>query len=243
MSTFTFTPNQVTLAMSYHLTPVSSNIKTGPMPVSTSSRDSCSPSCPFYGNGCYAESGPLRIHWNAVTANLRGDTFDTFCNNIAALEQGSIWRFNQAGDLPHVGGTIDNEALKQLTEANQGLKGFTYTHHDVTIPENLEAVTVANIAGFTINLSANDLDHADQLYATGLPVCVVLPITQDTNTVTPAGNKVVVCPAAIRDDVSCFTCQLCQKADRNVIIGFPAHGTGMKKADTVARKVISIKAI
>ena len=150
---------------------------------------------------------------------------------------------NQAGDLPHVGGIIDNEAMKMICEANQGLKGFTYTHHDVTITENLEIVELCNVAGFTVNLSANDLDHADTLYSTGLPVCVVLPITQTDNIKTPKGNTVVVCPATIRENVSCFTCQLCQKATRNVIVGFPAHGRDMKRADSVARKTIMLKSI
>lgn len=238
-----FKPNPITLAMSYHITTQSANVKTGPMPVTTSSRASCSPVCPFFDNGCYAESGPLRLHWNAVTAGLRGMSFEAFCEAISSIEEGSIWRMNQAGDLPHIGGLIDGEAMKQLCEANQGLKGFTYTHHDISLPENLEIVEMCNVAGFTVNLSANDIDHADTLYETGLPVCVVLPITQDENITTPAGNKVVVCPATIRDDVSCYTCQLCQKADRKVIVGFPAHGTGMKKADNVSRKIINIKSI
>ena len=237
-----FNLSPVTLAMSFHLTPISTNVKTGPIPVSTSSRETCSPVCPFFGNGCYAESGPLRIHWNAVTANLRGMGYTAFCDSIATLEEGTLWRLNQAGDLPHVGGYIDAGAVAMLVEANQGLKGFTYTHHDVTIPENMHIVEVANIAGFTINLSANDLSHADTLADTGLPVCVVLPIDQEENTLTPMGRKVVVCPAAIRENVSCFTCQLCQRADRTTIIGFPSHGSGAKKADTVAR-FIPIKAI
>lgn len=238
-----FHPSKITLSMSYHITMVSTNVKTGPMPVTTSSRESCSPVCPFFGNGCYAESGPLRIHWNAVTANQRGEGFYEHCTTIASIEAGSIWRMNQAGDLPHVGGLIDAGAMRLLCEASQHLRGFTYTHHDMTIEENLSIVEECNIAGFTVNLSANDLDHADTLYSTGLPVVVVLPITQEENLTTPAGYKVVVCPAAIRENVSCFTCQLCSRADRQVIVGFPAHGTGMKKADSVARKIINIKAI
>lgn len=237
-----FKLNPVTQSLAFHLTPVSNNVKTGPIPVSTSSRDSCSPVCPFFDNGCYAESGPLRIHWNAVTANLRGMSFEVFCQTIASLEEGQLWRMNQAGDLPHVGGYIDAGAVAMLIEANQGKRGFTYTHHDMTLPGNLDIVELANVSGFTINLSANDLSHADQLADTGLPVCVVLPIDQEVNTVTPDGRRVVVCPAAIRENVSCMTCQLCQRADRTVIVGFPSHGTGAKKADAVAR-VIPIKAI
>lgn len=238
-----FKVNPIIAAQAFHITPVSANVKTGPIPVTTSTRESCSPTCDFFGNGCYAESGPLRIHWNAVTAGLRGMSFDAFCEAIASFEPETFWRMNQAGDLPHIGGYIDSGAMHRLIEANSGLRGFTYTHHDITIPENLEIVELANISGFTVNLSANNVEHADALYQTGLPVCVVLPIDTEENFVSPAGNKIVVCPATIRENVSCATCQLCARVDRNIIIGFPAHGTGQKKADSVARKIIPIKSI
>jgi hypothetical protein len=55
-------------------------------------------------------------------------------------------------------------------------------------------------------------------------VVVVLPSTTTANTTTPKGRTVVVCPATIRDDISCASCQLCQR-QRSVIVGFPAHGT------------------
>ena len=55
------------------------------------------------------------------------------------------------------------------------------------------------------------------------PVVVVLPSTTTANTVTPAGRPVVICPATQRDDVSCASCQLCQR-QRAAIVGFPAHG-------------------
>ena len=238
-----FKLNPVTESMRFHLTMVSSNIKTGPIPVSTSSRETCSPICPFFDNGCYAESGPLRIHWESVTHNMRGFSFVVFCETIAVLPEGQLWRLNQAGDLPHVGGIIDHGAMHLLIEANQGLKGFTYTHHDIYLDDNLTIIEECNISGFTVNLSANDLEHADTLYSTGLPVCVVLPITQENNTYTPNGTKVIICPSAIRENVSCMTCQLCQIVDRNVIIGFPSHGSGAKKANAIALRIIPIKAI
>ena len=55
------------------------------------------------------------------------------------------------------------------------------------------------------------------------PVVVVLPSTTTANTTTPAGRPVVICPATQRDDVSCASCQLCQR-QRTAIVGFPAHG-------------------
>jgi hypothetical protein len=190
-------------------------------------------------NGCYADSGPLALHWNAVSAGTRGTDWSTFCTSIASLPDAQLWRHNQAGDLPHVAGTIDAAAVAQLVDANRGKRGFTYTHHVLT-DANLSTIAAANAAGFTVNLSADDLDECDSMIDTGLPVVVLLPADQKTNTVTPRGRKVIVCPATIRDDVSCATCQMCARADRGqTAIGFPAHGSGAKKATAIAIKRIS----
>jgi hypothetical protein len=172
---------------------------------------------------CYAASGPLALHWAAVSAGTRGTDWGQFCTSIAALPNGQLWRHNQAGDLPQTSGTIDAVKLGQLVAANRGKRGFTYSHHRDAA--SLTWIRHANAWGFTVNLSANDLTDADYLADTGAgPVVVVLPSTQSQNTVTPAGRRVVVCPATQRDDVSCATCQLCQR-QRDTIVGFPAHGS------------------
>lgn len=214
--------------MQVHLTLKSANAKTGPIPVSTTERDSCPTDCAMRA-GCYAASGPLALHWAAVSAGTRGTSWGQFTQAIAALPEGQLWRHNQAGDLPQAGGTIDAVKLGQLVAANQGRRGFTYTHHRDRA--SLAWVKHANEWGFTVNLSANDLSDADALAETGAgPVVVVLPSTQTQNTETPAGRKVVVCPATQRDDVSCATCQLCQR-QRSAIVGFPAHGTRKRVID------------
>jgi hypothetical protein len=178
---------------------------------------------------CYAASGPLALHWSAVSAGTRGTSWGQFTQAIAALPDNQLWRHNQAGDLPQVNGTVDAVKLGQLVAANQGKRGFTYSHHRDAA--SLAWIRHANAWGFTVNLSANDLRDADALADTGAgPVVVVLPSTQTENTTTPAGRKVVVCPATQRDDVSCATCQLCQR-QRGTIVGFPAHGTRKRVID------------
>lgn len=214
--------------MQVHLTLKSANVKTGPIPVSTTERDSCPADCAMRVE-CYAASGPLALHWSAVSAGTRGTSWGQFCESIAALPDGQLWRHNQAGDLPQVDGTVDAVKLGQLVAANQGKRGFTYSHHRDAA--SLAWIRHANAWGFTVNLSANDLRDADALADTGAgPVVVVLPSTQTENTTTPAGRKVVVCPATQRDDVSCATCQLCQR-QRGTIVGFPAHGTRKRVID------------
>ena len=214
--------------MQVHLTLSSANAKTGPIPVSTTERASCPADCKMKTE-CYAASGPLALHWAAVSAGTRGTAWGQFCETIAALPAGQLWRHNQAGDLPGDGRTVDPVALGQLVAANAGKRGFTYSHYRDAA--SLHWIGHANRWGFTVNLSANDLTDADALAdADAGPVVVVLPSTQTGNTTTPRGRKVVVCPATLRDDVSCATCQLCQR-QRAAIVGFPAHGTRKRVID------------
>ena len=156
-------------------------------------------------------------------------SWDAFCEAVEDLPDRSLWRHNQAGDLPHTAGVIDRPRTFQLAAANLGRRGFTYTHHDPFIGKNLRTIWAVSEMGFTVNLSANNLEHADTLAITKLPVVVVLPTDQLENLKTPAGRQVVVCPAVVRDDTTCATCQLCYQRDRSSIVGFPAHGSGKKK--------------
>jgi hypothetical protein len=220
----------------YHMTLQSKNKKVGKMPVTTSTATTCPTSCPFKANGCYAYGYPLKGHWDKVTEGERGDDWSTFIDKIKALPPMQKWRHNQAGDLPGDMEELDGDKCVDLARANEGKRGFTYTHYNVLDNfQNAIIVNSMNHLGFTVNVSANNLDHADKLCDMDIaPVVVVLPIEQTTNTVTPKGRKVVVCPATFKDDVSCASCMLCEKWDRNVVVGFPAHGTSKKKASVVA---------
>ena len=218
--------------MQVHLTLKSANVKTGPIPVSTTTKDSCPPDCAMRAE-CYAASGPLAMHWAKVTAGERGTDWTTFVQSIAGLPDGQLWRHNQAGDLPVTpAGTVDAVKLGALVHANTGRRGFTYSHHRDA--QSVNWIRHANAWGFTVNLSANNLADADTLadYRAGpvVVVVVVLPSTQTTNAKTPAGRPVVICPATQRDDVSCATCQLCAR-QRDVIVGFPGHGTRKRVID------------
>lgn len=223
------------------LTLRSRNVKTGPIPVSTTSAGTCPTSCPLLHSGCYADSGPLALHWASVSAGDVGMDWNAFCAAVGALPAGQLWRHNQAGDLPGTGDTIDTDQLAQLVTANTGRNGFTFTHKPTSNPANAAAIEDANKAGFTVNLSANNLSHADELATLGIaPVAVVLPKQVNgavTRTVqTPEGRTVSVCPATYRDDVTCQTCGLCQRQTRACIVGFPAHGNTRAKASAIASR-------
>jgi hypothetical protein len=135
-----------------------------------------------------------------------------------------LWRHNEEGDLPGHGEEIDAKALGALVRANEGRHGYTYTHKG-TSARNLGEIAKANAGGFTVNLSANGLRHADQLLETKAgPVCAVVTSEVKRNGKTPGGNRFVVCPAAVRDDMTCARCGICARRDRAFIVAFPAHG-------------------
>ena len=226
--------------MKIHLTLISQNGKTVPIPVTTSESSTCPDVCPFKKSGCYADSGPLAIHWLKVSKGERGDSLDALTKQIKAFPRNQVWRHNQAGDLPGLSNAIDSDKLAQIVEANKGRRGFTYTHKPCEgdsnqATSNRAAVRFANREGFTVNLSANNISHADRLVdlQAGPVVCVVPEVTQDVF-YTPQGRKGIVCPAQQRDDITCANCQLCSRSNRSVIIGFRAHGTSKRKAEAIA---------
>ena len=230
---------QQTMQKTYHLSAESSNVKTGGIPVSTSPWFTCAESCPFREGGCYAKQGPLAWHWRKVSTGQRGVPWQSFLGLIASIAPGSLWRHNQAGDLPGEGDDIDAKMLSQLVAANMGKRGWTYTHKPVTgnSPQavgNRASVRYANRNGFRVNLSADTLAEADELADVDCgPVVVVLPSDSPHTVRTPAGRKVIVCPAQ-RGNVTCADCGLCA-ASRSVIVGFIAHGRSSKKVESVCR--------
>ena len=215
----------------------SSNRKTGPIPVTYGSRKTCPPSCPHYEDDCYGEDFLTSLAWNRVDRD--GVPLPGLVNFIQSMPEGQLWRDKVAGDLPGDGERVDAAALGEVVKANIGRRGFTYSHKKS--PQAIKWIRHANEWGYTINLSADDAGEADTLadLQAGPVVCVV-PMDTPAKATTPAGRSIVVCPAQLKDDVTCFSCQLCQRRDRAVIVGFRAHGSKAKIADARARKVIPI---
>jgi hypothetical protein len=233
----------------YHITNKSSNRKTGPIPVITSSCKTCPDNCPFKKNGCYGNGGPLGLHWRKVSEGLEGYalTFDKLLERVQtaadkAKKQGvSRIRLWQAGDMPGLNKKINLSQVKRLVKTLKSFQmPFGYTHKLPT-RENRKAIRYCNKRGVTINLSANNLRHADLLFKLNIgPVTVALPKNSPLKGIrTPEGRKVVICPAVISDNITCASCggnkgPLCWRTNRNYIIGFPAHGSGARKVSATA---------
>jgi hypothetical protein len=208
-------------------TRISRNRKTGFIPVTTSEENTCPSSCPLKEkNICYAKKGKVKIIWQEVKNGISKrwnkpfkNDYDSLLKEIKKLPPGQLWRHNQAGDLAHTGNneSIDFDKLKQLVKANKGKNGFTYTHK-TQLEENFQKIKYANNNGFTINLSANDLQHADELKKHNLPIATIVgnkPVKQ-----TPQGHRIRMCPNQVNEAVTCSVCLMCSKSKRNYIVGF-----------------------
>lgn len=212
------------------ITFTSGNRITGDILVTTSPRHSCPTTCSLRGANCYAEGGHIG-HWLWTHLDLTRPNADTrvrvynffqLLTVVRQLAPGSVWRHNQAGDLSHDDGTIHEVKLRALVEANRGKRCFTFTHHDVLSNEtNRRLVSYAVGQGFMINLSADNLEHADALADLGIaPVAAIVPSIQTENVVTPKGRRVAICPARRVQGMTCGRCQICTKPHK-AIIGFP----------------------
>ena len=212
--------------MRVHITARSSNVKTGPIPVTTTERASCQSTCPFYDKGCYAKSGPLALHWHKVSNGERGTDWQGLCKFVSQLPAKQLWRHNQAGDLPHDSGDINFSDMVELVLANHGKRGFTYTHH-VLNDHNAAIIKAANDHGFTVNVSTESKADAVATFKQGLPAVVVVP-SDHADTAEHEGVKFVTCPAQTNDTMTCSECGLCSQADRKCVVMFKAHGNAKR---------------
>jgi hypothetical protein len=159
--------------------PGKENRKTGPIPTAYVARESCPSSCPLLGNGCYAETGNIGLHWG----KMKGVPRAKFCLIVAEkLGPRQLWRYAVAGDLPGFGGLIDRAALQLLTTANMRRPVIAYTRKPVLDGEhpaaasNRRFIAEAIEGGLMLNLSDNNPSHADALAALDLaPVVTILP--------------------------------------------------------------------
>jgi len=202
----------------------SGNSKTGPIPTSMSERGTCPPSCSFYAAGCYALYGHVGFFWKSID-DSNSVSWEGFLSNVARLPDGQLWRHNVAGDLQGVGNSVDIKKLLDLACANDGKRGFTFTHKPIETRTERQAVQAANAMGFTVNLSADTLEDADRLADLDVgPVTVVVASDAPHKMRTPKGRFVIVCPAQRREDTTCESCGLCALPKRKAIIAFRAHG-------------------
>ena len=215
--------------MKIRITLNSKNKKLGKMPTTTTERKSCPDSCPLKNGDCYGEKVHASLVWGETETGFNKRWGKNFSNSwddtIKAItnfpESVDIWRHNQIGDLPNDGDdneSIDEKKLDQLVKANNGRRVICFTHKH-KYKKNIELIKKANDNGFTINLSANNLEHADELAKHNLPVAVIV---DEHTTATPDGRPVAMCLSQTKG-LTCKQCKLCSVNTRKTIVGFLKH--------------------
>ena len=217
----------------FHLSRCSSNKKTGPIPVTTTSKNSCPASCGMR-HVCYAKNSYLAMHWAQVSNGFRSKRWREHLEDLESLPFGSPLRLNQAGDLvASASGRLSCAFINGLLSVvkSRRLQAWTYTHHDHTVGDNGKLLRRANREGLRINVSTETEESADRAIASGLPAVLAVS-SEETRTVwrTPGRNLVKVCPAQLRD-TDCNRCMLCHKRGSKVIIAFLAHGSRKSRAN------------
>lgn len=218
----------------YHsLTPQSQNAKLGLGVAShMSSKNSCPNSCPLRNKECYARFSYTGIHWEKLSSG-KGLSWNQFVQKVESLPTNYKLRLNVAGDLVPTkenGEIIDQKALKKLftVAKSRNLTCWGYSHKKLT-SGNIKILKEAAKNNVIINASCDSLKEVDEARSKGLPAVVTVPRDFKSGTLTPKGNKVIICPQQTHGK-TCAECMLCAK-DRSVTIAFLSHGTAAKSLD------------
>ena len=219
---------------------ISSNKKLGGLPATTTSKDSCPTTCSYNpasgGGGCYAAQGPMEWQWRKLDDpnNDKALNIHQLAERLSRLRKHTLFRLNQAGDLPGNGLEINATETQQLVDACGHADGFGFTHYRPDVGNNAALILAANQSGLTINMSAENLTQVDEFMSLGIgPVVVALPSDQRKAMKTPAGNHIAICPTYLDDRMTCASCGICQKVDRRSVIAFPAHGATKARVEKV----------
>ena len=201
--------------------------------MTTTSKNSCPASCGMR-DFCYAASGPLAMHWAAVSDGRRSKGWREHLDDLSTLPFCSPLRLNQAGDLvASTKGRLSKAFIDGLLSVvkSRRLQAWTYTHHDHTVGDNGKLLRRANREGLRINVSTETEASADQAIKAGLPAVLAVS-SEETRKAwrTRDRNLVKVCPAQLQD-TDCSRCMLCHKRGSKVIIAFLAHGSRKNRAN------------
>lgn len=194
------------------------------------SQVTCPDTCPFRGNGCYAEQGPTGFTTNRLNRAAQAlgltplDAIKTEADLIrkAAKHSASPLRLHVVGDTPS---RVAAQLLAGAVELYRRVSGqpvWTYTHNWRSIPRE-------DFGTISVLASCETVTQARQARQAGyVPALVVAEHPEDGRATREHGMRLIPCPSQTRG-VSCADCGLCMDDQRlrriNACITFAAHGT------------------
>jgi hypothetical protein len=239
------------------------NSKLGPFVAGTVTDSStCPDSCPLKieklldgttkPGPCYGHLGPIRIHWDNLDKKTAGQAWEDALKSVRRLRKGTLGRFGQVGDHPGENNKLDRNSMNAWTNAIKGQTWWGYTHYDAvsktpSARHNLSVIKEANKNNYRLNVSCENYKQVDKAISLGLSAVVIVPSDTTTTQTTPGGHKVVMCPAAVQENVTCGgspttkACgggtPLCILMNRKFAVGFPSHGSRKKSVDALLKKL------
>lgn len=226
----------------YHLTLHSMAHKLTGLTVWRTPSYTCPDTCPLKGTGCYDTEGNCNVHRSRLDRGYyQGVDVKTLIKQLPLTT--SIVRPGIGGDLAGKSNMIDKQENTTLFKAlfKEHKKVLLFTHkpltHGGTKAErtaNLETIKKIQEVNPTlaVNVSCEKFSQVDKAIKAGLDAVCIVPDNTPVR-LTPGGIKVVTCPEAQDKTDGCASCgrgqPLCSRKNRGYAIGFPAHGSRVKK--------------
>lgn len=214
------------MTVRWQLRQTTCNRKLGDMATVTLSRSTCPPSCPLRGGGCYAESGPLRLHWDAVSDGRRGsEGWSELGTALVAWSKANprrMIRIGDAGQITDEQGDVPGPIMRALRTIGPR-RAIVYVHP--TRGYWRRRASTLKAYGVALNVSREGIVPWDPV----VPQVTVVPRGTFAEGRRRVGD-VVQCPAEYCD-TDCARCKLCALPSRRCVVGFSAHGAQARKAE------------
>lgn len=205
----------------------SGNSKTGAISATYASQETCPPSCPLMGSGCYAEHGPMALHTRRVNASAIASPIKLAINEAMAISRlpgDRKLRVHVVGDCrTPMAASIVGRAMMAY-QRRGGYKAWTYTHAWRDVP-------VANWQGAEVLASCENTAQVMEANALGYAACIVVPVHPTNKVHTLNGIKVIPCPQQFKNEdgtprTSCARCGICMgiSKSKGLTVQFAVHG-------------------
>ena len=198
----------------------SRNSKIGNVSATYRGKNTCPSTCPAF-KACYAKAGLTNIQF--IKAGIKKEDSDTvqFSNWIAKLPLGRKIRTHVSGDFVKDNNNLDKTYIRGFIRAmlnRPDLKNWGYTH----VWNKFKTNVFKNIPSVSMNASCDKVSEIKEARAKGFDTVCIMPLEAKTGIYD--GERIVICPNQTSDKVTCETCMLCFKKNRNFTIGFRIHG-------------------
>ena len=207
-----------------------SNRKTGNVPTGwigsniEEARQSCT-GCPLLDNGCYAHQGSPRIGFASLTKAFNRGLDRSFKTALRLRhKKAKMIRLGALGDPS----AATDEQIKEIVETSEAQKISLvgYTHF-------WRRVDGARWRGKLMASCDTKQDLVDAI-KDGWRATVVVPPDYPQVTKLEVDGKthtLLVCPAQMKEKVTCNDCRLCDASKKGPHIAFRVHGIAMNMVD------------